>query len=158
MVGHSLQGAADRLEGVGVALLAVRLHRLAVERPRLTPVDPLVRLAGRGTDGKDRSVPRGLPPRLRPDEHQRPCGRGDRVAVDLEGRIPIEDDVQLLLARPGLVMLADERAVLTRRESVDSECLDPEVLAHRNVSAAPFDLVETRDLPLRLVAHQATSP
>jgi hypothetical protein len=31
------------------------------------------------------------------------------------------------------------------------------VLAHRNISAAPLDLVETRDLPLRLVAHRISS-
>jgi hypothetical protein len=31
------------------------------------------------------------------------------------------------------------------------------VLAHRNVSAAPLDLVEPRDLPLRVVVHPITS-
>jgi hypothetical protein len=157
MVRHAFEGTADRFERVGVALLAVGLHRLAVERPRLTPVDPLVRLAGCGADGKHGPVSGRLPPRVRPDEHERPCGRVDRLAVELEGRTPIEDDVQLLLARPGLVVLTDQRAVLAGREGVDSECVDPEVLAHRDVSAASLDVVETRDLPLRLVAHRTTS-
>ena len=118
-----------------------------VERPRLTPVDPLVRLAGCGADSEDGSVPGRLPPRLRPDEHERSWRRVDRLAVDLEGRLPVEHDVQLLLARPGLVVLIDQRAVLAGRVGVDSECVDPEVLAHRNVSAAPLDVVEVRDLP-----------
>ena len=42
-------------------------------------------------------------------------GRVDRLAVDLEGRLPIEHDVQLLLSRPGLVVLIDQRAVVARR-------------------------------------------
>src|SRR5262245_37241877 len=157
MVRHALEGTADRFERVGVALLAVGLHRRAVERPRLTPVDPLVRLAGCGADGKDGSVSGRLPPRLRPNEHERPCGRVDRLAVELAGRSPVEHDVQLLLARAGLVVLANQRAVLAGRVSVDSERVDPEVLAHRDVSAAPLDLAEPRDLPLRLVVHRISS-
>ena len=149
--------AADRFERVGVPLFAVGRHGLSVERPRLTPVDPLVRLAGCGADSEDGSVPGRLPPRLRPDEHECPCGRVERLAVDLEGRLPVEHDVQLLLARPGLVVLADQRAVLAGRVGVDSECVDPEVLAHRNISAAPLDVVEARDLPVRLVVHPITS-
>jgi len=35
--------------------------------------------------------------------------------------------------------------------------VDPEVLAHRNISAAPLDVVEVGDLPLRLVVHAITS-
>jgi hypothetical protein len=31
------------------------------------------------------------------------------------------------------------------------------VLAHRNISAAPLDVVEVRDLPVRLVVHPITS-
>src|ERR687888_2771736 len=107
-----------------------------MERRRFAPVDRLVRLAGCGADSEDGSVPRRLPPRLRPDEYESPCGRVDRLAVDLEGRIPVEHDVQLLLARPGLVVLADQRAVLAGRVGVDSECVDPEVLAHWDVSVA----------------------
>ena len=84
-------------------------------------------------------------------------GGVDRLAVDLEGRLPVEDDVQLLLARPGLVVLVDQRAVFAGRVGVDSECVDPEVLAHRNISAAPLDVVEVRDFPVRLVVHPITS-
>jgi hypothetical protein len=35
--------------------------------------------------------------------------------------------------------------------------MDPEVLAHRDRSAAPLDVVEARDLPLRFVIHPITS-
>jgi hypothetical protein len=35
--------------------------------------------------------------------------------------------------------------------------VDPEVLAHRDVSAAPLDVVEIRDLPVRPVVHPITS-
>jgi hypothetical protein len=35
--------------------------------------------------------------------------------------------------------------------------VDPEVLAHRNISAAPLDVVEVRDLPVRLIVHPITS-
>jgi hypothetical protein len=35
--------------------------------------------------------------------------------------------------------------------------VDPEVLAHRNISAAPLDVVEARDLPLRVVVHPISS-
>ena len=128
-----------------------------MERPRLTPVDPLVRLARCGADGEHGSVPARLPPRLRPDGHERPGGRVERLAVHLEGRLPVEHDVQLLLARPGLVVLIDQRAVLAGRVGVDPERVDPEVLAYRNISAAPLDVVEARDLPLRLVVHPITS-
>src|SRR5829696_9570004 len=62
VVGHLLEGSPDRFDRVGVALFAVGLHGLVMERPRLTPVDPLVRLAGCGADGKDGSVPGRLPP------------------------------------------------------------------------------------------------
>src|ERR671938_2031721 len=115
-----------------------------MERPRVTPIECLVRLAACGADGEDGSVPRSLPTRLRPDEHERPCGRVDGLAVDLEARIAVEHDVQLLLSGPCLVMLADQRAVLARRVGVDSKRVDPEVLAHRDVSAAPLDVVATR--------------
>ena len=67
---HVLEGSADRLERVGIPLFAVGRHGLAVGRPRVTPVDPLVRLAGFGADGEDGSVTGRLPPRLRPDEHE----------------------------------------------------------------------------------------
>src|SRR5436190_12593324 len=50
-----------------------------------------------------------------------------------------------------------QRAVLAGRVGVDSECVDPEVLAHRNISAAPLDVVEACDLPVRLVVHPITS-
>ena len=52
MVRYVLEGIVDRFERVGVALFAVGDHRLSVERPRLTPVDPLVRLAGCGAEGE----------------------------------------------------------------------------------------------------------
>src|SRR4029453_412480 len=43
-----LEAGADCFERVSVALLAVGVHGLAVERPCLTPVEGLVRLAGGG--------------------------------------------------------------------------------------------------------------
>ena len=58
--------------------------------------------------------------------------------------------------RPGLVVLVDH-AVLAGRVGVDSECVDPKVLAHRNISATPLDVVEVCDLPVRLIVHPITS-
>src|SRR5207245_4846937 len=84
VVRHVCEATADRFERVGVALLAVGVQRLSVERPPLTPVDRLVRLAGCGAEREDGSLPGRLPPRLRPHEHECPCGRVDRLAVDLE--------------------------------------------------------------------------
>src|SRR3546814_19307847 len=55
---HPIDGSADCFERVGVALLAVGLHGLVVQRPRLTPVDALVCLARCGADGEDGSVDR----------------------------------------------------------------------------------------------------
>src|SRR5262245_23999435 len=46
VVRRALEAMADRFERVAVALLAVGGHRLVMERPRVTPVDPLVCLAG----------------------------------------------------------------------------------------------------------------
>src|SRR5262249_61680608 len=113
--------------------------------------------AGCGADSEDGSVPGRLPPRLGPDEYECSWRRIDRFAVDLKRRLPVEHDVQLLLARPGLVVLVDQRPVLARRVGVDSECVDTEVLAHRNISAATRDVVEVRDPPVRLVVHPITS-
>src|SRR3954451_4245168 len=157
VVRHVLETTANRLERVGVALLAVGGQRIAVEGPRLTPVDRLVRLAGCPAEGEDGSIAGRLPPRLRAHENERACGRVDRLAVDLEGGLPVEHDVQLLLARSGLVVLVDQRAVLAGRVTVDPECVDPEVLAHRDTSAAPLDVIEARDPPLRVVVHPITS-
>jgi hypothetical protein len=81
----------------------------------------------------------------------------DRLTVDLEGRFAVEQDVQLLLARSGLVVLIDQRAVVAGREGVDPERLDPELLAHRNIPTAPLDVVDVRDFPVRLVVHPITS-
>src|SRR4029450_1678350 len=94
---HLLEAVADRVERVAIALLAVGGHRFAVERPRLTPVERSVRLALGRADGKDGSFPGCLPARVRPHEHVRPRGCVERLAVDLEGRVPVEHDVQLLL-------------------------------------------------------------
>ena len=129
-----------------------------MERPRVTPVERLVRLSGGGAESEDGSIARRLPPRLRPDEYERSCGRVDGLAVDLEGRRPVEHDVQLLLARPDLVVLADQRAVHAGCVGVDSKCVDPEVLADRNISVAPLDVVESRDPPRRLVVHPCSPP
>ena len=63
-----------------------------MERPRITPVERLVRLSGGGSESEDGSIARRLPPRLRPDEYECSCGRVDGFAVDLEGRRPVERD------------------------------------------------------------------
>src|SRR4029453_13158887 len=127
VVRRALKAAADGFERVAVALLAVGTHGLVLKRPRVTPVERLVRLAGCGADGEDGSVPPRLAPRVGRDDDERPCGRVDRLTIDLEGRVPVEHEVQLLLARPGLVVLADQRAVLAGRIGVDPECVNPEV-------------------------------
>jgi hypothetical protein len=54
-------------------------------------------------------------------------------------------------------VLADQRAVLAGGIGVDPERVDSEVLAHRNISAAPLDFVEVCDSPGRLVVHPITS-
>ena len=153
VIRHLLEGTADRFQRVGIPLFTVGRHRLAVERPRVTPVDSLVRLAWCGADGEHGSVTGRLPPRLRPDEHECSRLRVDRLAVDLERHPPVEHDVQLLLARADLVVLIDQRAILAGRDGVDSECVDPEALAHRKITAAPLDVFEVRDAPVRLVVH-----
>src|SRR5207247_9918850 len=66
VVRHVLEGTADCFERVAVPLFGVGRHGLSVERPRLTPADPLVRLAGCGAYSEDGSVPGRLPPRRRP--------------------------------------------------------------------------------------------
>src|SRR4029453_18045542 len=141
LVWELFEATADGIERVAVALLAVGGHRLAVKRPRLTPVDRLERLAGCAAEGEDGSVPGRLAPRPRLDRHERPGGRVDRFTVDLEGRVSVEHDVQLFLARPGLVVLGDQRAVVGGRVGVGSKSVDPEMLAHRDASAAPLDVV-----------------
>jgi hypothetical protein len=86
-------------------------------------------------------------------ETKRPCRRVEGLAVDLEGCVPVEHDVELFLARPGLGVLADQRAFVAGPVRVRAERVDPEVLAHRDVPAARLDLVEARDLVLRLLVH-----
>ena len=156
VVRHVLEAPANRFDCVGIALLTVRRHRVSMERPRVPPVERLVRLAGGGAESEDGSVARRLPLRLRPDEYECSCGRVDGLAVDLEGRRPVKHDVQLFLTRPRLVMRADEYPALARRVGVDSECADPEVLTHGDVSVAPLDVVEARHLPIRIVVHPAS--
>src|SRR6266545_19379 len=56
VVRHVLEATADRFDRVGIALLAVGGHRVSMERPRVTPVERLVRLAGCGAEGEDGSV------------------------------------------------------------------------------------------------------
>src|SRR4029077_18989523 len=57
-----LEAAAHRVDRVGVALLVVGGHRLLVERPRLAPVERLVRLAGCRADREHGSLAGRLPP------------------------------------------------------------------------------------------------
>ena len=97
-----------------------------------------------------RTVPRPSPfGVLRGDVEEGPRRRVHGLAVDLEGRVSVEHDVELLLAT-GLVVLVDQQAVLVRREHVDAEAVDPEMLAHRMHPAALLDVVEARDLPFGL--------
>ena len=134
VVRQVLESAADCCQRVGVPLFAVGRHRLAVERPRLTPVDPLVGLAGYGADDDDSCrhlSPSAATPARRTRVFPAPCRPPRRRSRSSPS---IEHDVQLLLARAGLVVLTDQRAILAGRECVDTECVDPEALAHRNVS------------------------
>src|SRR5262245_12726819 len=154
LVRRAREAFSNRFERVAVALLAVSGHRLSMELPRIAPVESLVRRAGRRAEGEDGSVASRLSPGLGLDEDICAGGRVDRLTVDLEGRFPVEHDVQLLLARTGLVMLADQPAVVAGHVGVDSECADAEVLAHGNVSVAPLDLIEARRFPVCVDAHQ----
>lgn len=63
------------------------------------------------------------------------------------GRVPVEREVQLL-ARRGLVVVVDQRDFVVRREDVDPERVDSELLAHRDHPAALLDVVEAGDLGL----------
>src|SRR6185437_618818 len=148
-----LERAADRFERVGIPAFAVRRHGLVVVRPRRPPVHAAICLAGRCADHEDGSVTGRLAPGPGPDEHECSRPRVDHLAVDLERHLAVEHDVELLLTRPGLVVVVDQRAVVPGRERVDSERVDPEVLAHRDVPAAPLDVVDVCDPPVRLVVH-----
>src|SRR5215203_1675938 len=54
-------------------------------------------------------------------------------------------------------MLTNKRPVVVGRVAVDSESVDPKVLAHWNISAAPLNVIEARNLPVGFVAHPKTS-
>src|SRR4029078_11994194 len=101
-----------------VALFGVRGHRLAVERPRLAPVDPLVGLARRRTEREDGPGAGRLAPSHGPHIDERSRRGVERLAVDLECRAPVEHDVQLFLARSDLIVLADQPALLGGAASI----------------------------------------
>jgi hypothetical protein len=150
-----LEPTAYRRRSVGVALLAVGIHRLVLDRPRLAPVHRLIRPTDRAAEGEDGCVAGRLALQLGRDRHERPGGRFERLAVDLERRGAVEHDVHLFLAA-GLVVLVDQHPVLADRAGIDPERVNPEVLAHRDEIAALLHLVEARHAPLCLVVHSLT--
>src|SRR5581483_3101880 len=108
VIRHLRERLANGCERVRIALLAVGGHRALVEWPRLTPVDRLVHLAGSSAESENGSLAGRFSLRLRRHVHERSCGCIDRLAVDLERRRAVEDDVELLLARPDLVVVVDQ--------------------------------------------------
>ncbi len=81
VVGHALEAASDRFERVAIPLLVVRRHRVAVKRPRLTPVDPLVRLAGCSADGEAVDATPGTLVFVGPESRRKATGDGTVIAV-----------------------------------------------------------------------------
>ena len=72
------------------------------------------------------------------EEDGRAGGHVDLVAVEDERRAPGDDDVELLVAEPLLVVLLDDvLAGLRRRVGVDPERGDPEVLPERRPAQRP---------------------
>jgi len=68
------------------------------------------------------------------DEDERAGGRVDLLAVDLEPRAALQDEVELLLriVVVGLVVFVDDPvALLAARPGVDAEGLDAEVVPDR---------------------------
>src|SRR5262249_4217503 len=79
--------------------------------------------------------------------------------ADLEGRVPAQHEVELLVAAVALfaVLVDDPVAGVAGRPGVDPEGLDAHVVADRPPRAAPvshlLDLVELRDL---VAAHRTS--
>jgi len=79
------------------------------------------------------------------DEDERARRRVDLLTVDLEGGVTVDDDVQLLVLRHQLGVLADDRvAGLLGLIRVGAEGPDPEVLADREPGVSLLDVVQMR--------------
>ena len=151
----ALDRLAQDVGRFGVTLLAVVLHRLLVLFPRLLPGRDLEGVAGaraRDEHGRPRLLRDGAAPRGRiADEHERAGRCVDLFAVDREGRMPLDDDVELLVLRHHLGVLADHApAGLLGAVGVHAEAADAEVIANRDPGVSLRDLVELRN---RETAH-----
>src|SRR5262249_8846030 len=130
VLGIRLDQLASPVGGLVVLALLVEV----VERPPELPSVDLVRLSRRAADGDDRR-PRLLCESRRlhagSREDERAGRRIDPLAVELEGRTPPLDDVELLLRVLALVLVVlveDPVARLAGRPRVHAEGRDPEVV------------------------------
>ena len=85
-----------------------------------------------------------------------PAGTRDLLAVQRRLHLAGVDEVELLLARLGLVVLGDEDVAGVLRDGVDAEAGDAEVVADRLPGRRPVvldgrDLVDVGDLPASLI-------
>src|SRR5262249_16498431 len=81
----------------------------------------------------------------------------DLLAVDVEPRMPGDDDVELLVSGRDLLVLAGDRLLgLARPPGVDAERLDAEVLANRRPPPFVLELGDVRSL-IRLLGHVSPS-
>ena len=145
---------------VGGLVVLARLIERMDRRPHL-PAAGLIRLprgAAERDDRRARLLGERRPLDAGPDVDERAGRRVHLLAVDLEPRPAGLDEVELLFAPVGLVVLVDDPiAGLAARPGVDAEGRDAEVVAdgpRGNATVVELlDLVELRNC---VIAHEAS--
>jgi hypothetical protein len=157
VVRRSLEATADGFERVRVPLFAVGVMD-SLWNGHASP-QSIAWYASPGVPPRARTVPSPVAFRRDsgPTNTSVPGGASTTSPSTSKVAFPSSTMYSSSWPEPGLVVLADQRAVLAGRVGVDSECVDPEVLADRNISAAPLDVVEVCDLPVRAVVHPIAS-
>ena len=135
----------DRILGMRFGQVTSPLGRLGVvarlvevvDRPPDLPAEGLVRLsrcAADGDDGRSGLLGERRPLARRRDVDERPGGRVHALAVELERRATLQDEIELLcrVLVVGLVVLVDDPvARVVARPGVDAEGRDAEVMPKR---------------------------
>src|SRR5439155_11385779 len=85
--------------------------------------------------------------------HDRAGARLDLLIVEHERRVPLDDEVDLLVTGRYLVVRDDHDPVAPREPRIDPEGLDPELPADGNPARDVLDLPEMRGTP---VGHAPT--
>ena len=74
------------------------------------------------------------------DEDDRPCRRVDLLSVDGERRVPVDDDVELLVRDRRVLVLPDQNVLgAGRRPGVDAEGRLPAMLKYDERNVADTD-------------------